>query len=115
LEKRIEALKERGLDPWRSRTVTIAQIVDVVGDLTIEEFQRMLNQETSRRYVDSVCEMGRRRSDQSQPAVVTVTTPPVQEATPVSAKVITPPKQESKPVKIAIRPAEQQRSTAEGE
>jgi hypothetical protein len=53
LEKRIALLEERGVDRWSTET-TIAEIVDVVGDLTIREYDGMMMHWSSRLYVDSV-------------------------------------------------------------
>lgn len=42
LEKRIETLKERGIDcTFTSKEVTIADIADVISDLTLDEYNRM--------------------------------------------------------------------------
>jgi hypothetical protein len=44
LAKRMEQLKARGFDA-RGKTTTIAEIVDVIGDLTVAEFEQMLSNE----------------------------------------------------------------------
>jgi hypothetical protein len=53
LAKRMEALKEKGFDPFRC-SMTMAEIAEVVGDLTFEEFDRMCGQERARLYVAGV-------------------------------------------------------------
>jgi hypothetical protein len=48
LVKRMEQLKARGFDAFGVKNATIAEIIEVIGDLTVAEFERMLLIERSR-------------------------------------------------------------------
>jgi hypothetical protein len=51
LEKRIAMLKERGIEFPFGRGVTINDIVDVVGDLTLDEYHDMASLAAAQAYV----------------------------------------------------------------
>ena len=64
LEKRIAVLKERGIDLWSGNGGnTIADMVDVIGDLTVDEFQRMGHIELAKGAVSEIRSMARKGAE----------------------------------------------------
>jgi hypothetical protein len=67
LAKRMEALRARGFN-WPRSSMTMAQIAEVVGDLTWDEFDRMLVDEQSRVMIAETIALGRARAAAAQRA-----------------------------------------------
>jgi hypothetical protein len=66
LLKRAAQLKERGIDVIGLGSATMAEIAQVVGDLTLEEFERMLRRVRSEAYIEDRLAINRAIAQQNE-------------------------------------------------
>jgi hypothetical protein len=59
LEQRIALLAERGIGLIGNREVTMAQLMDIIGDLTAEEYHSMVSIAMAKGMAEELCRLGR--------------------------------------------------------